>query len=129
MFMRARWRYRAMDKRQHAEQQGRRAETIAAWWLRCKGYRLLAKRVRTPHGEIDLVMRRGAMILFVEVKARPTLEAAQEALTPRGLSRLRAAGAIAIGRFDPKNRLNHRFDAVLIARARFPRHIPMVTHH
>jgi putative endonuclease len=118
-----------MDKRRQAEQQGRRAETIAAWWLRCKGYRLLATRVRTPHGEIDLVMRRGTMILFVEVKARATMAEAHEALSPRSLSRLRAAGAISIGRFDPKNRLNHRFDAVLIAPHQFPRHIRMVTTH
>ena len=45
--------------RRRAEQGGRRAETLAAWWLRLKGYAILAQRVRTPVGEIDLVARRG----------------------------------------------------------------------
>ncbi len=125
--MRARSLYKVMDKRQKAERHGRRAETIAAWWLRFKGYSLLAQRVRTGQGEIDLVMRRGRMIIFVEVKARSSLAEAHEALTPRGLERLRRAGAVCIGRFDPKNRLNHRFDALLIAPWHFPRHIIVVT--
>jgi putative endonuclease len=59
-------------KRQSAERGGRRAESLAAWWLRLKGWRILARRVRTPVGEIDLVARRGRTIAFVEVKARAT---------------------------------------------------------
>ena len=51
------------------------AEGIAAWLLRLKGYRVLATRYRTPLGEIDIVARRGKVLAFVEVKARPTVEA------------------------------------------------------
>jgi putative endonuclease len=112
-----------MNKRQQAEQNGRRAEGLAALWLRCKGFRLLGRRLRTPHGEIDLVMRRGRLLIFVEVKARTSFAEAQEALTPRGLSRMQAAAQILMVKYDPARRLNHRFDAVLIAPGRFPRHI------
>ncbi len=96
---------------------------FAAWWLRLKGYRLRAARVRNSKGEIDLVMQRGKTLIFVEVKARTSLVEAQEALTVRGLARMRAASHVAMGRFDKKTRLNHRFDAVLIAPWQFPRHI------
>jgi putative endonuclease len=121
-----------MDKRRKAERDGRRAEWIATWWLRCKGFRLLAKRLRTPHGEIDLVMRRGGLLIFIEVKARRSFAEAEEALHPRGLARMRAAAQMVMPRFDTiihfkKSALNHRFDAVLIAPGRFPRHIPMIT--
>jgi putative endonuclease len=116
-----------MPKRQQAERHGRRAETLAAWWLRLKGFRLLASRLRTPRGEIDLVMRRGNTLIFVEVKARSTMAEAQEALSLRGLARMRDASDVVMKRFDKNMRLNHRFDAVLIAPWHFPRHIPMVT--
>ena len=67
-------------KRQRAESGGRRAETLAAWWLRLKGWRILATRARTPVGEVDLVARRGRTLAFVEVKARATDDEAGFAL-------------------------------------------------
>lgn len=117
-----------MNKREAAEHHGRRAEMLAAWWLCLKGYRLRGRRVRNSKGEIDLVMQRGKTLIFVEVKARASLRDAQEALTLRGLARMRAASRVALGRFDKKARLNHRFDAVLIAPWHFPRHIQHVTN-
>jgi putative endonuclease len=63
--------------------QGLRAETIAALFLRLKGYRILARRFTSPVGEIDLVARRGTSLVFVEVKARPTLDAAAESIRGR----------------------------------------------
>ncbi len=57
-------------KRQKAEQGGRLAELAALWTLRAKGYRLLARRYKTPVGEIDLIMRRGNLTAFIEVKRR-----------------------------------------------------------
>jgi putative endonuclease len=116
-----------MLERQQAERHGRRAENIAAWWLRLRGFRLLAARLRTARGEIDLVMRRGTTLIFVEVKARSNMAEAEAALTARGLARMRAASAVVIARFDKNGRFNHRFDAVLIAPWQFPRHIQMVT--
>ena len=56
--------------RQAAEIAGRRAETLAAWYLRLKGYRIIESRYKTPVGEIDLIARRWGTTVFVEVKAR-----------------------------------------------------------
>jgi len=63
-----------MRDRRRAERAGRVGETAAAWWLRLKGWRILARRVRTPAGEVDLIARRGNLIAFVEVKRRATGE-------------------------------------------------------
>jgi len=62
---------------------GLSAEARAAAYLMAKGYRILAKRFRTPVGEIDLVARRRNVVVFVEVKARATLDDAAYAVTPR----------------------------------------------
>ena len=56
--------------RQQAEKRGRGAETLACWYLRLKGWQILARRARVPGGEVDIVARRGRMLAFVEVKAR-----------------------------------------------------------
>ncbi|MEL7453164.1 MAG: YraN family protein, partial [Pseudomonadota bacterium] len=77
-----------MADRQAAERRGRRGETLAALALQLKGYAILARRVRTPSGEIDLIARRGNLVAFVEVKARPDLMAALEAVTPRAQARI-----------------------------------------
>ena len=74
----------AQMKRQRAERGGRRAERLAAWWLRLKGWRILAVRARTPVGEVDLVARRGRILAFIEVKARAT--EAEAALGARRIS-------------------------------------------
>lgn len=77
--------------RRHAEAAGRRAEIAAALFLRCKGYRILARRLRTPVGEIDLVIRRGGTVAFVEVKLRRGEAAALEAVTATARRRIAAA--------------------------------------
>ena len=56
--------------RQGAELYGRKGETLAAWFLRLKGYRILESRYKTPVGEIDLIARRWGTTVFVEVKSR-----------------------------------------------------------
>jgi putative endonuclease len=66
-------------ERRRAFRRGHLAETAAAWLLRCKGYRIVARRVRTPLGEIDLIARRGGTTAFVEVKERPSADVALEA--------------------------------------------------
>ena len=107
---------------------GLRAETIAALWLMLKGYRVLGRRVRfaagSGAGEIDLIARRGRTLAFVEVKARPDLDAAAFALAPEQRRRIvRAAQAFLAARPD-LGRLHVRFDAVLVAPGRLPRHWP-----
>ena len=80
--------------RRLAERRGRRAETLAAWYLRLKGYRILARRYRTPVGEIDLIARRGRLVAFVEVKQRPSDAEGAEAITATSRRRIaRAASA------------------------------------
>lgn len=57
-------------RRLRAPELGRQGEARAAWFLRLRGYRILARNVRYPTGELDLVVRRGRVIAFVEVKSR-----------------------------------------------------------
>jgi putative endonuclease len=79
---------RAAPERAAAFRTGVSAETRAAAYLMAKGYRILAKRFRTPHGEIDIVAKRRNLLAFVEVKARATLDDAAFAVTPRQQARL-----------------------------------------
>lgn len=113
--------------RRAAELFGRRAEALCALALRLKGYRIVGRRCRTPVGELDIVARRGQTFVFVEVKARPTADAALQALDPRQRRRLgRAAAAwLARGqsRIAPHSPVNMRFDVMLVAPWRWPRHI------
>ena len=109
--------------RAEAERRGRRAERLAAWMLRLRGYRILARRFACPAGEIDLVARRGDLLAFVEVKHRDRPEAGAEALRPAQRRRiLRAAEAFLQRRPDLAG-LRLRFDLVLIAPGHLPRHL------
>lgn len=109
-------------KRQRAETWGRRAEDIAAWWLRLKGYRILAKRVRTPFGEVDLVIRRGKTLVFVEVKARLDAGSAAASISPANQRRVFRASNALLARFG-KDCGSVRIDVVLISPWRLPQHI------
>lgn len=114
-------------KRQRAERGGRRAERLAAWWLRLKGWRILAVRARTPVGEVDLIARRGRTLAFVEVKARATDDAAGLALDDWRLRRVaRAAEALAARYARAGDDI--RIDAVFIVPRRLPRHLANVWH-
>jgi putative endonuclease len=111
--------------REAAEASGRQAEAIAAAYLRGKGWTILDQRVRTPAGEVDIVMRRPGMVAFVEVKARKTAAALDLALDRQRLLRVAAAAEILIPRYaGPGDDI--RIDAVLIAPGRLPRHLEHV---
>ena len=113
--------------RRRAEQGGRRAETIAAWWLRLKGWRILGQRVRTPVGEVDLIARRGRTLAFIEVKARAGEAAAAIALDDYRLRRVaRAAEALAVRYGRPGDTI--RIDAMFVLPGRLPRHLVNVWH-
>ena len=111
-------------KRVAAFRAGLSAEDRAAALLTAAGYRIVARRFRTPHGEIDLVAEGRALVAFVEVKARATLEAAAYAVTPRQQKRIvNAANAWLMAHPEHAN-FDLRFDAVLVAPRALPLHLP-----
>lgn len=112
-----------MTDRRRAYRAGRRAETLAAWLLRLKGYRILARGYRTSVGEIDIVARRRGIIAIVEVKRRDRLETGLYALSTRQRRRIaRAAEAFRLTR-PAWQRLMIRFDIIVVVPRRPPRHI------
>ena len=113
-------------RRQRAEGRGRRAETVAAWFLRLKFYRILARRYRTPVGEIDLIARRGRTIVFIEVKQRPSDVAAIEAVTFKTRRRIARAAELWVAAHPAAATLDQRFDVVIAVPRRLPRHLVAV---
>ncbi|MEE9433598.1 MAG: YraN family protein [Sphingorhabdus sp.] len=108
--------------RKAAEKRGRRAETLAAWWLRLHGWRIVGQRVRNPRGEVDLVARRGKTLAFVEVKARATAKELDSAIDSHRLRRVVAAAEALIGKYG-KDAEEIRVDVILIAPWTLPRHL------
>lgn len=113
------------DKKQKAFFRGLSAERIASWLLMLKGYRIIARRYRTRLGEIDLIARRGDLVLIVEVKARTSLEAAHLSVTPQAMQRIEAAADLWLARQPDHARLTLRFDLVAVLPCRFPKHVPV----
>ena len=109
--------------RQQAEQSGRSSEWLALWFLRLKGYRLLAWRYKSPSGEIDLIMRRGDVTAFIEVKVRATADKAIESVTAFQSKRISAAARSWMGRDRIAARQTCRFDIVAISPYHWPQHI------
>lgn len=109
-------------KRLAAERRGRRGEALAAWYLRLKGWRIVGRRLKTPRGEVDLVARRGRTVAFVEVKWRSSAAELALAIDQRRLARV-AAAATALARRYVRDGDDLRIDVVLLAPARWPRHI------
>lgn len=97
---------------------------LCVWYLRLRGYRILARRLRTPVGEIDILARRGAVLAAIEVKARDRLADAAEAVTPRQRRRVTRAAAWVLAGRPALADLSLRFDAMLVAPRRLPVHIP-----
>ena len=111
-----------MSSRAQREWQGRRGEWLAAWYLRLTGWRILASRVKTPRGEIDLVARRGTLVAFVEVKWRARAEDLDLAIDHWRLRRVAAAAEAMAARYArPGDDL--RIDVLLLAPRRWPRRI------
>jgi putative endonuclease len=100
------------------------AEARAAAFLIAKGYRILARRFRTPYGEIDIVAKRRNLIAFIEVKARGHLDDAAYAVTPRQQQRIIDAAQAWLMTHPEHAEFELRFDAMLIAPRRLPRHLP-----
>jgi putative endonuclease len=102
---------------------GLSAESRAALLLLAKGFRIVARRLKTPVGEIDIVARRRRELLFVEVKARDTLDAAAESVTERSKQRIIAAAEFWLASHPGDAACFIRFDVILVAPGKMPRHI------
>ena len=113
----------ARSAKQRSETAGRLAEWMAAAWLILQGYRILARRDRSAGSEIDLIARRGNVLAFIEVKARPTLALARASIAARQRRAITAAATAWCARRRWADATVWRYDAVLIAPWRWPRHI------
>ena len=106
-----------------AEAFGHRGEALAALYLRAKLYRIVARRFKTPVGEIDLVAMRGRLLVFVEVKARRGAETEAEALGAVNRARIVRAAQYFVARHARLAANPMRFDVIFLGGARWPRHL------
>ena len=102
---------------------GRRAEWLAAWFMRMKGFRVIARDLRLPGGEIDLVLRRGRLLVLVEIKARAGASGIEEAIADRQWRRIAAAAEQFCARRPAYADFDRRYDSLFLARRRWPRHV------
>ena len=109
--------------RRQAFRRGHAAELLCLWHLRLRGYRILARRFRVPSGEVDLIARRGRVLAAIEVKARPSLAAASEAISARQRRRVARALEHFLALRPELAGLALRFDVMLVAPGRLPRHV------
>jgi putative endonuclease len=111
-------------RRQRAYRRGTLAEFLCRVHLRLRGWRIIARGWRCPAGEIDIIARRGEVLAIVEVKARATAADAASAIPPKQRRRIaRAAAAFLLTRPELAG-LTVRFDVMLVALPRAPRHLP-----
>tara|TARA_R110002096_G_scaffold13053_8_gene46639 strand:- start:46 stop:426 length:381 start_codon:yes stop_codon:yes gene_type:complete len=111
-------------ERRRREQRGRDAEALAAAFLRKAGYDILAERLRTPSGEIDLIAFRAPVLAFVEVKARTSIGRGLFALSPRQAARIAAAAEYFMADHPEYADAFARLDLIVIAPGQLPRHFP-----
>ena len=100
------------------------AESVAGWFLNAKGYRIIARRFKTPVGEIDLIARRGRTIAFIEVKRRLSTEDGLYAVHPGNAARVRRAAEWWL-KTHPMyaDNCDLRFDVVAVTPYRLIRHV------
>jgi putative endonuclease len=111
-----------MSTRAEREARGRRGEALAAWYLRLKGWHIVAQRVRTPRGEVDLVARRGKTVAFIEVKWRNSAAELDFAIDEYRMRRVAAAAEALAARYVRPGDVQ-RIDVLLLAPGRWPRHM------
>ena len=105
----------AAERRRKAERGGRRAEWLASLALMMKGFSILSRRYRTPLGEIDLIARRGRLVVFAEVKARRSADAAVEAVTASARRRIEKAAGLFLSRHSHLADCMMRYDIVAVS--------------
>jgi putative endonuclease len=106
---------KTLARHRAAEQRGRQGEDVAAEALAARGYKILARRLRTEAGEIDLIVANYRRLIFVEVKARASFAEAAYAVSARQQGRLLAAAGVALARNPDWARAETRFDVALVA--------------
>ena len=102
---------------------GHRGEALAAWFLRFKFYRVLARRFKTPVGEIDLIVERFGVTVFVEVKARQNAATEAETLEAVNARRITRAAHYWLMKHPARAGRDYRFDVIFLAPGRWPRHV------
>lgn len=115
-------------RKQKTYSRGIYAERLAGLWLQMKGYHIAARRFETYFGEIDIIARRGHVIAIVEVKARPTIEEAMEAVKQPSEKRFDNAANIFLARQPDRKKLRLRYDLIAISPWKLPRHIEGFFH-
>ncbi|MFC3053681.1 YraN family protein [Kordiimonas pumila] len=110
------------NTRKKAEKRGRNAELLARIYLRLKGYRILAHRFRSPYGEIDIIAKRGKTLVFVEVKARKSVDDALYSIAYKQRRRIEAASEDWLKKHKPVFK-SIRFDIIAVASGILPTHI------
>lgn len=113
----------SLQSRRRATGRGRVGERLATCLLRLKGYRILARDMRGPLGEIDIIARRRRTIVFVEVKARADIDSALAAVTANQRGRIERAAAGFLAAHPRYADDMVRFDLIAVAPGRWPRHI------
>lgn len=111
--------------RREAEHRGRRGEALAAWYLRLKGWRILAQRQKVSGGEVDIIARRGATLAFIEVKWRARAVDLDHAIDAQRLRRVVAASRVLGQRFARPGD-SQQIDVILLAPGHWPRHLSNV---
>jgi len=110
-------------KRQRANLRGRAGEFAAIALLIGRAHVILARRFKTPVGEIDIVARRGKRIAFVEVKQRPTRALCEAAITADTRRRVRRAADLWLARHPRHQSLDIGFDVIFVTPWRLPVHL------
>ena len=113
----------ARRRRRRARRFGRLAESLCAWHLRLRGYRIVARGFRSPVGEIDIVARRGGVLAVVEVKGRGDLATAADSLGHRQRRRIARAAEAFVKAWPGYAGLDLRFDVMLVRPWGLPRHL------
>lgn len=106
-----------------AYKRGKNGETLAALWLRLKGYRILARRWNCSGGEIDIIARKGKIIVLVEIKTRPDIKQAMEAISRKQQQRIENSADIWLARFPAYAQYSLRFDFIAVCPRKLPHHI------
>jgi putative endonuclease len=113
---------RTPDARRDADRRGREGEAEAAMFLVGAGWRIVAERVKTKAGEVDLIAKRQGLVAFVEVKWRARAANLADAIDERRLARVAAAVEL-VWQDYATNGEDIRIDVILLAPGRKPTHI------